>query len=189
MKKQNYIMPAAGMLISAALLFVTGCGDSGHDDGDMYHHDGDMYHHQEDMHMDMDHFEHSEAGHSHVGGGHMQHMGEVREWLKSELKDEYDEPVPLADEVTLDQGREVYLEVCSMCHGLTGKGDGPSAAGLMQKPSDFTDPAHATYYSDQGRLYIIRHGVAGTPMSGWEGILSEEEIQAVYAYVRSFGSS
>ena len=55
--------------------------------------------------------------------------------------------------------------------------------------ADFTDAAHATYYSDQARLYIIRNRVPGTPMTAWKDLLSEAEIQAVFAYVRSLRST
>ena len=33
-------------------------------------------------------------------------------------------------------GKAVYLENCAACHGTTGAGDGPAAAGLAQSPSN-----------------------------------------------------
>jgi len=39
------------------------------------------------------------------------------------------------------------------------------------------------------RMHIIKKGVTGTPMSGWEGVLNEKEIQSVHAYIRSLRSS
>jgi mono/diheme cytochrome c family protein len=35
-------------------------------------------------------------------------------------------------------GKKEYLAKCAACHGATGKGDGPQAAGLKQKPADLT---------------------------------------------------
>lgn len=38
------------------------------------------------------------AEHSNTSGGHMQHMKEVRDWLKEELEDKYDQLTPPATE-------------------------------------------------------------------------------------------
>ena len=35
-------------------------------------------------------------------------------------------------------GKKEYLAKCAACHGTSGKGDGPQAAGLKQKPADLT---------------------------------------------------
>jgi mono/diheme cytochrome c family protein len=165
MKIKSPLTDAAILLLA---LTLSGCGDADHHEGE----------------SDMDeHHEH--AGTSHVQGGHMAHMDEVRAWLKDELKDRYDQPVPEADEATFARGREIYSRTCVTCHGVSGKGDGPAAVAFTQKPADFTDAAHSAYYSDAGRIHIIEKGVAGTPMTGWANLLNPDEIQAVYAYVRS----
>ncbi len=40
-----------------------------------------------------------------------------------------------ADQVT---GRGIYQDYCVACHGESGRGDGPAAAGLSKKPADLT---------------------------------------------------
>lgn len=37
-----------------------------------------------------------------------------------------------------DSGAALYKEFCAACHGATGRGDGPAAAGLARKPADLT---------------------------------------------------
>jgi mono/diheme cytochrome c family protein len=37
-----------------------------------------------------------------------------------------------------DSGREMYAAYCAVCHGLTGKGDGPAAPALKTRP-DLTE--------------------------------------------------
>jgi mono/diheme cytochrome c family protein len=178
MKAQLTILPVAAMLAASITLFSTGCGDSEppHDESHM-----EVDHHQ---HAPAEH-DHAAGEHSHAAGGHMQHMDEVRAWLKEELKDQYDQPVPAVTAAMLAQGKEVYGRTCVTCHGASGKGDGPAAMAFEQKPADFTDAAHSKYYSDAGRILIIEKGVEGTPMTGWANILSADEIHAVYGYVRS----
>jgi len=124
-------------------------------------------------------------GHSDAEGGHMGHMNKVLQRLKHELGDKYDEPVPAASKEQLVAGKKTFTKLCTTCHGESGKGDGPAAAALKQKPADFTDAEHSKFYSDQGRIYLIKKGSAGTAMPAWENSLSEKEIQSVYAYVRS----
>jgi mono/diheme cytochrome c family protein len=36
---------------------------------------------------------------------------------------------------SVDRGKVIYKEYCAQCHGATGKGDGPAAAGLEPKPA------------------------------------------------------
>ncbi|MBK5935143.1 cytochrome c [Rhodovulum imhoffii] len=35
-------------------------------------------------------------------------------------------------------GRALYADLCAGCHGPTGRGDGPAAAGLSPVPADLT---------------------------------------------------
>src|SRR5512137_720987 len=37
-------------------------------------------------------------------------------------------------------GKDLYAQNCAPCHGTTGNGDGPSAAGLSVPPTAFADP-------------------------------------------------
>jgi len=122
-------------------------------------------------------------------GGHMSHMVEVKEGLQKELGSDYDQVVPEGTEEDLIRGKKTFSQICSVCHGVTGKGDGVAAAGLSSKPANFTDSAHASYYSDRGRLLIIKRGVPGTAMAGFESALSDDERMAVFQYVRSLGES
>ncbi len=131
--------------------------------------------------------EHDHSSHSHDdGGGHMAHMNEVKEKLKKELGDKYNASVPEATPEQIALGKEIYQQNCVSCHGEQGKGDGPAGKGLPTPPADFTDAAHATFYSEEGRKQIIRKGVEGTVMVAWENTLSENEIDAVYAFIKTF---
>jgi mono/diheme cytochrome c family protein len=134
-----------------------------------------------------DTIQHQEEGveHQEHGNTHMMQMQETKQWLKQELGAKYEEPVPKATAVQLTKGKEIFITYCASCHGKEGKGDGQAAASLQPKPADFTDPAHASFYSDQGRIHVIKKGIKGTAMIGWENTLKEQEILAVYGYVNS----
>ncbi len=131
---------------------------------------------------------HNMAAMDSSGGGHMDHMNEVLQWLKHELGAKYEQPVPPATKQQMVSGQKIFTKFCVTCHGASGKGDGVAAAGFKQKPADFTDAEHSKFYSDQGRLYLIKKGSKGTPMPAWEDILKEDEILSVHAFIRSLRS-
>lgn len=128
---------------------------------------------------------HNHNTHGHENGMHMKQMEDIKSWLKSELGSVYDQPVLAATEQQLSDGKKIYIGSCAPCHGANGKGDGPVSSTLAHKPADFASAGHANTYSDQGRIFIIKKGIQGTPMKGWESTLTEKEILAVYFYIRS----
>lgn len=90
-------------------------------------------------------------------------------------------PVPVSAE-SVERGRQLYAANCSVCHGTTGKGDGPLAAGLNPKPADLSQ--HVAYHPE-GQLYLwISSGVEGTAMPVWQGRLAPDQIWDVVNYLR-----
>lgn len=114
-----------------------------------------------------------------------QRMAEIREQIKNQLGEKYDKPVPAATADQLKRGSQLYPQICASCHGGRGEGKGHIADGILGTPSNFTDAEEATFYSEQARLHIIRKGIPGTAMMGWENVLIEKDILAVYLYIRS----
>lgn len=169
-------------LIAVGLFLISACGNPAKDS-----HSG-MHSNTESEAGHMQAGETDEQNHSNTMGSHMDHMNDVRKWLQEELGGQYDIDVPASAAGEIEAGKTVYLKVCQSCHGVSGKGDGPASAGLNPKPADFTDADHSRFYSDKGRLHIIRKGVKGTAMVAWEDILSDIEINNVHAYIRSLRS-
>lgn len=68
-------------------------------------------------------------------------------------------PVP-ADPVSVGRGAELFHINCVMCHGLTGEGNGPIAAAIVNKPANLT--SDVTQSKSDGALFLtITNGVAG----------------------------
>ncbi len=66
-------------------------------------------------------------------------------------------PVP-ADQASFERGKELYTINCVLCHGVDGKGDGPVASHLENKPFDLTSfPIHS--FTDGGIFFNISTGV------------------------------
>jgi mono/diheme cytochrome c family protein len=89
-----------------------------------------------------------------------------------------------------EKAREMFVELCSICHGVGGKGDGPSAAGLNPRPADFTNCQVMQAQSEETLFTIIKRGgqAAGrsTVMPAWGEALSDGQIHELVAVVRGF---
>jgi mono/diheme cytochrome c family protein len=82
----------------------------------------------------------------------------------------------------------LFMELCSVCHGVEGKGDGPSAQGLQPKPADFTDCKAMAKDSDEVLLKIIKAGGQSvgrsTVMPAWGDSLSDPQIRELVKHIR-----
>ena len=89
---------------------------------------------------------------------------------------------PFGVDATTD-GAVNYNSYCEACHGATGLGDGPAGPALDPKPANL--PSVAAQVGDDYLFWRISEGVVGTSMVGWAGVLTEEQIWQVIAYIRT----
>ena len=80
----------------------------------------------------------------------------------------------------ITQGKQLYQEKCTICHGLNGKGDGPAAAAFSKPPSDFNKPEFWKGDVDKKISDTIRNG--HPPMPAFS--LPSNEIQAIIDYMK-----
>jgi mono/diheme cytochrome c family protein len=89
----------------------------------------------------------------------------------------------------VEAGRRVYVQQCAVCHGESGRGDGPSAGGLATKPADLTDGRIMNPLPHEFLVNVIRQGGAAEglapTMPGFAGFQTEEQTAQVIAYLRS----
>jgi cytochrome c oxidase cbb3-type subunit III len=87
----------------------------------------------------------------------------------------------------LFEGRKLFTTYCLVCHGETGKGNGPLAAKLRKKPADLTAQT-SVENSDRDLFRTIDSGVkhkeTGEGMPRWGSIMPETSIDALVSYVR-----
>ncbi len=120
-------------------------------------------------------------------------------WVEEEEYQE--EPIfigdpPVPDLNMIAEGKKVYaLMKCEECHGLLGKGDGPSASdledddGLAILPRDFGDASQFVGASDpRGVFQTFNTGLDGTPMPSFSDFLDAEQSWQLVWYVTSLRS-
>ena len=86
------------------------------------------------------------------------------------------------------EGQKLFETRCFVCHGRGGKGDGPSATGLAERPQDLTDANWQRTTSDDRIRSVIQGGGAAIGKSGAMPPnldLTQEQIQGLVAFVRS----
>lgn len=82
----------------------------------------------------------------------------------------------------------LYVQQCAACHGPSGHGDGPAAAGLDPPPIAFTDADRAAQRTPLALYEVISQGVPGTGMASFAG-LPEADRWALAFYVGSLAYS
>jgi len=80
-------------------------------------------------------------------------------------------------------GQRLYAQHCVPCHGATGRGNGPLAAGLRPPPADLI--VHVPLHADRDLFQTIRNGIAGTAMAPFGGQMTEEEIWHTINYLKT----
>lgn len=106
-------------------------------------------------------------------------------------------PPPPAE--MIEAGKRVYFTKCVWCHGVDGAGDGPAADRLWPRPRNFNQGTFKIRHTASGELPLfdakkpikgqndlyetVTHGLPGSAMPSWEGILTDEQRLQVLSFV------
>jgi mono/diheme cytochrome c family protein len=93
-------------------------------------------------------------------------------------------PIELSVEV-LDQGKQIFIRECMVCHGDAGRGNGPYIEGLQPSPPDFGDGSYGDY-TDADYFWRISEGLPWSAMPSWKIEYSEEQRWMLVHYIRTF---
>jgi high-affinity iron transporter len=112
---------------------------------------------------------------------------EVEDWMRGafgvDLAERPARPPSLAE------GERLYGERCAQCHGASGLGDGPAAAGLTPPPARLVDPAVLAAVTPLDVYRRISLGVPGTSMPAFGEGLTPDERWALTLRVVALGDS
>ncbi len=84
-------------------------------------------------------------------------------------------------------GKELFLKNCKACHGADGKAQTPM--GKRFKIKDYSQAEVQAGFTDERIFQVVKEGIVDENgkklMLPFENKMSDEEISAVVAYVRS----
>ncbi len=97
------------------------------------------------------------------------------------------------------EGRRLFNSHCLLCHGPEGRGDGPLAKKLGLAPADLKVTVRSRsntilkkIISGEGGQTITgrdRHNLVTESMPEWGNVFTEDQIEAIIAYMRFMGRS
>ena len=89
------------------------------------------------------------------------------------------------------RGRTVFAAHCAACHGASGQGDGPAAAGLRTKPADLT-AGHLWDHLDGDLFWWVGNGMpnpeGGQAMPGFAAALGADDRWAAIDFAKALNA-
>jgi mono/diheme cytochrome c family protein len=82
-------------------------------------------------------------------------------------------------------GRQIYAENCSVCHGDDGQGAVWGRTSLNPPPVNFTDKSVQQRLTRERMIASVTHGRSGTAMAGFATQLDGGQISAVVDFIRT----
>lgn len=100
-------------------------------------------------------------------------------------------PAQPATTSPVEEAANIFQLRCAICHGASGKGDGPGAASLNPKPRDYTDKKWQASVTDEELKKVIVEGGAAlskSPIMPPNPDLGQkpEVLDAIVAKIRAF---
>ena len=85
-------------------------------------------------------------------------------------------------------GKKLYQAYCAQCHGMEGDGYGINVEFMEVLPRDHTDTEEMVTRTDEDLFKVIKFGGKSIDksvlMPNWDGILTDNEIDLLAAYLR-----
>lgn len=81
-------------------------------------------------------------------------------------------------------GQTVYEQQCLRCHGAKLDGNGPDSKDLVIQPANLQSQRSRSK-TDWELLVAVSNGVLFSPMHGFRGKLTDQQMLDVLSYIRS----
>ncbi len=102
-------------------------------------------------------------------------------WVAPKSSDATSNPLK-NDQTAIKKGKALYQQLCAVCHGDKGKGDGIASAALNPKPANFLFEKFQKQ-TDGAVFWKLTEGRA--PMASYKESLSETQRWQLVNYLKS----
>ncbi len=103
------------------------------------------------------------------------------EWKAPQWADTLKNPFK-GDAKAIQAGQKIYGQLCAICHGNAGKGDGVAGMALNPRPADLTSEKVQSQ-SDGAIFWKITTG--RPPMASYKASLTDEQRWQLVNYIRT----
>jgi len=110
-----------------------------------------------------------------------QNISAQSNWIAPKSAEAFVNPIK-NDQNSLKKGKLLFKQLCAVCHGDKGKGDGLASAALNPKPANFTS-SQFKKQSDGAIFWKITEG--RTPMASYKESLTTEQRWQLVNYIKS----
>jgi mono/diheme cytochrome c family protein len=80
------------------------------------------------------------------------------------------------------EGQRIYEQMCVLCHGIRGEGNGEAGLSLEEKPANFLALKNIPNETDGELFWKIT--VGKPPMSSYDELLTEDQRWKLVNYIR-----
>ncbi len=105
-------------------------------------------------------------------------------WYAPPVADKVLNPL-LRNSISAAEGKKTYMQICVVCHGDKGKGDGIGGLALNPRPANFSS-LKVQQQTDGAIYWKITEGRA--PMASYKTILTEMQRWQLVNFIRTFNS-
>lgn len=108
-------------------------------------------------------------------------FGQTTAWVAPASADNLKNPIK-NDANAILEGKKLFKQLCEICHGAKGKGDGIAGLSLKPKPANFTI-AKIQQQTDGALYWKMTEGRA--PMASYKEALTETQRWQLVNYIRT----
>ncbi len=109
-------------------------------------------------------------------------VAQSKDWVAPKDADTINNPFAGNADAT-KAGKKKFVQLCAICHGDRGKGDGIAGAALQPKAANFT-LVKIQDQTDGALFWKLTEGRA--PMASYKDLLTEDERWQLVNYIRTF---
>jgi len=106
-------------------------------------------------------------------------------WIAPKYSNDIKNPFR-GDEKATAMGKKLFNNMCAICHGKTGKGNGVAGVSLIPRPANFLS-IDVKKESDGAIFWKLTEGKA--PMAAYKEILTEDQRWDLVCYIRKLQES
>ena len=108
-----------------------------------------------------------------------------KSWTAPKSADSINNPLK-GNELASAEGKKTYKQLCAICHGNKGKGDGVAGGGLNPKPANFWKEK-IQLQTDGAIYWKLTNGKP--PMASYKASLSDKKRWQLVNYIRTFSKN